>query len=91
MISSSFATSSVVFRVELTPAKTHPLTVLFLWTVYGRFIDVGAWLETDSDLGIRVIAPFPVATRTGESLPYVADIVDFGASGIVMGWSYPRF
>jgi hypothetical protein len=45
-----------------------------------------AWRDAADDLGIRVIAPFDVATEPGETITYEAFIPDFGGpAGTVTG------
>ncbi len=57
--------------------------------VYRRILDdhiSKAWLNAATDLGIRVVAPFPVKLSRDESLMYEAHILDFGGpNGIVVG------
>jgi hypothetical protein len=45
-----------------------------------------AWLEAETDLGIRVVAPFPVKFSEEESVLYEAHVLDFGGPmGMVVG------
>jgi hypothetical protein len=37
-----------------------------------------AWTQAAADLGIRVVAPFSLATETGEEVLFEAHILDFG-------------
>lgn len=77
----SFSGSGYDFCVRLAVLSSEP--------VYRRFIDgqiSAAWLEAAADLGIRVIAPFSLATNAGDSLLYEAYVPDFGGSkGMVVG------
>jgi len=44
-----------------------------------------AWTQAAADLGIRVVAPFSLATETGEEVLFEAHILDFGGpKGIVV-------
>ncbi len=77
----SFSGAGYDFCLRLAVVSARP--------VYRRTLDEhisGAWLSAATDLGIRVVAPFPVAVSTGESLLYEAHIVDFGGrKGMVVG------
>jgi hypothetical protein len=45
-----------------------------------------AWIRAGEDLGIRVVAPFSLATESGETIIYEAHILDFGGpKGTVIG------
>ena len=81
IIERMFSGASYDFCLRLAVLSTHP--------VYQRIVDERiskAWLEAAVDLGIRVVAPFPLTTDTGESLLYEAHIADFGGpQGIILG------
>ena len=78
----SFSGAGYDFCVRLAVLSSEP--------VYRRFIDgqiSAAWLEAATDLGIRVVAPFSLATDAGDSVPYEAYLPDFGGSkGMVVGF-----
>ncbi|MFI5057322.1 MAG: hypothetical protein ACHQLQ_03985 [Candidatus Acidiferrales bacterium] len=77
----SFAGAGYDFCLRLAVVSSRP--------VCRRMLDErisAAWLNAAADLGIRVVAPFPVMVSTGESLLYEAHIVDFGGpKGMVVG------
>lgn len=77
----SFSGADYDFCVRFAVISSEP--------VYRRVTDAEisrAWLEAGSDLGIRVIAPFPVRFSEKESILYEAHVLDFGGSkGMVVG------
>jgi hypothetical protein len=77
----SFSGAGYDFCLRLAVVSSQPV---YRWTVDEHL--VGAWLNAATDLGIRVVAPFPVPVSGEESLLYEAHILDFGGPrGMVVG------
>jgi hypothetical protein len=69
------------------------LAVLSSIPVYRRAIDEqisGAWREAAADLGIKVVAPFSLATGGGDSVLYEAYLPEFGGPKGTIGGSLAR-
>jgi hypothetical protein len=69
------------------------LAVLSSAVVYRRAIDEqisAAWLEAAVELGIKVVAPYSLATSGGDSVLYEAYVSEFGSPNGTIGGSLAR-